>query len=90
MKWGAFFMALAGPMAKQVLISLGIGFISFVGLDAAVTAGLSAAKGYLSGMPSAVISILAIAGVWTAMSIVVGGILARLSMMVLSRLGKIA
>ena len=43
----AFLMALIGPLARQLLVSIGIGLVTFVGLDAAVGAAFSAAKGSL-------------------------------------------
>lgn len=86
---GAFLMALAGPLARQVLISLGIGLVTFVGLDAAVTAALGAAKSNLGQMPAAAAAILARGGVFTAMSVIAGGITARMSMMVLKQFGRV-
>lgn len=90
MNWGSFLFALASPIAKKVLIALGLGFITYAGLDVAVNAALDAAKSNISGMPAAVVAILSIAGVWTSMAIVAGGITARLSMMVFSRIGRVA
>lgn len=86
---GAFLMALAGPLARQVLVSLGIGLITFVGLDAAVTAALGAAKSNLGMMPATVAALLARGGIFTAFSILAGGIVAGVSMTVLSRFGKV-
>lgn len=87
---GAFLMALAGPLARQVLVALGIGLVTFVGLDVAVAAALSAAKANLGQMPAAVAAILSRGGIFTAMSVIAGGITARMSMMVLKQLGRVA
>ncbi|MBB3013526.1 DUF2523 family protein [Cupriavidus alkaliphilus] len=86
----AFLMALIGPLARQALVALGIGLITFVGLDAAVTSALSAAKASLGQLPAAAMAICARGGMFTAMSIIAGGITARMSMMVLKRLGRVA
>ncbi|WP_423200317.1 DUF2523 family protein [Cupriavidus sp. H19C3] len=86
---GAFLMALAAPLARQVLVSLGIGLITYVGLDTAVSGALAAAKSSLGQMPASVAAILARGGIFTAMSIVAGGITARMSMMVLKRMGRV-
>lgn len=83
-------MALAGPMAKKVLSSLGVGVITYVGIDTAVTAGLNAAKGYFGGMSADMIQIAAMYGFFTALSIIAGGITGGLSMMMIQRFGKIA
>lgn len=84
-----FLMALIGPLARQALISLGIGLITFVGVDTAVTGALSAAKGYMGQVPADIAAILARAGMFTAMSVIAGGITARLSMLVLKRMGRV-
>ncbi|WP_454712986.1 DUF2523 family protein [Cupriavidus nantongensis] len=86
----AFLMALIGPLARQALVALGIGLITFVGLDAAVTSALAAAKASLGQLPAAAMAICARGGMFTAMSIIAGGITARMSMMVLKRLGRVA
>jgi hypothetical protein len=90
MPLAAFLMALIGPLARQLLVSIGIGLITFVGLDAAVGAALNAAKGSLSGTPAFAMAILARGGIFTALSIIAGGITARISLMSLKRLGRIA
>lgn len=82
--------ALAGPLAKKVLTALGIGFLTFAGVDTAVNAALSAAKSNFAGITTDIASILAIGGVFTAMSIIAGGITAGLTLMVFSKLAKIA
>ena len=85
----AFLMALIGPLARQALISLGIGLVTFVGVDAAVSGALSAAKGYMGQTPADIAAILARGGIFTAMSIIAGGISAGVSMMVLKRMGRV-
>jgi hypothetical protein len=83
-------MALIGPLARQLLVSIGIGLITFVGLDAAVGAALGAAKSSLSGLPAVAAAILARGGVFTALSIIAGGITARITLMTLKRMGRLA
>lgn len=82
-------IALVGPLAKQALFALGIGLITYVGLDAAVTSALSAAKSSLGQLPAAAMAICARGGMFTAFSIVAGGITARMSMMIVKRLGRV-
>ncbi|ASL74984.1 DUF2523 family protein [Ralstonia pseudosolanacearum] len=89
MPLAGFLMALVGPLARQLLVSLGIGLITYVGLDAAVSAALGAAKSSLAGMPAVAAAILARGGVFTGLSIIAGGITARISMITLKRLGKL-
>lgn len=82
-------MGIAGPMAKQVLISLGIGLVTFAGLDAAVSAALSAAQSNLSGLHVDAAAIMARGGIFTGMSVIAGGITAGVSMIAMKRLGAI-
>lgn len=84
-----FLMALIGPLARQALISLGIGLITFVGVDTAVSSALGAAKGYMGQVAGDYAAILARGGLFTAMSIIAGGIIARVSMLVLKRMGRV-
>lgn len=81
--------ALAAPLAKKVLSALGIGFLTYAGVDAAVNGALSAAKSNFGGVSADITSILALSGMFTAMSIIAGGITAGLTMMVFSKLAKI-
>lgn len=83
-------MALAGPMAKKVLSSLGIGVITYVGLETAVTAGLNSAKSAFGGMTADAIQIAAMYGFFTALSIIAGGIVGGMTMVMLQRFGKVA
>lgn len=85
----AFFMALAGPIAKQVMVSIGIGAITIVGLNAAVSSALGAAKGALGGLTGDAVQLLAMMGFFTSMSIIAGGITAGVSMVALKRFTKI-
>jgi hypothetical protein len=83
---GLFLAAAAGPIAKRVLTSLGIGVVSFVGLDLAVGGALESARTAWSGLPSDVAAYLAVAGVGQALAIVCGGITARVAVITLKRL----
>lgn len=78
--------ALAGPIAKKVLTSLGIGILTYVGIDTAVTAGLVAAKASLAGIGTDYASIAAMFGFFSACSIIAGGITAGLVMMSFKKL----
>lgn len=79
--------ALAGPLAKKVLTSIGIGIITFAGMEAAVTAALAAAKASFTGIGPDIAAIMAMFGIFTVASIIAGGITACLTMMSFKRLG---
>lgn len=84
-----FLMGLIGPLARQALVALGIGLITYVGVDTAVTGALSAAKGYMGQVPADIAALCARGGLFTAMSVIAGGITARVSMMILKRMGRV-
>lgn len=83
-------LALAGPVAKKVMQAVGIGVITYAGLDTATSAALAAAKSNMAGIPADIAAVAAISGIFTAMSVVAGGITAGLSLVALERFGKIA
>lgn len=86
---GSWLVALAGPIARQVLVSLGIGIITFVGLDTGVSAALGAAKSSFTGLSVDAAAVVALGGGFTALSVIAGGITAGISMIALKRFAKL-
>lgn len=87
MGWGAFLMAIVGPLARQVLISLGFAMVTYVGVDTAVNSILDSARAaWSSGLAGDVAQLVAMAGVNTALSIIAGGLVARVTMLTLKKL----
>ncbi|MBN8504877.1 MAG: DUF2523 domain-containing protein [Burkholderiales bacterium] len=83
---GTWLVALASPIARQVLLALGIGVVSFAGIDAVVGQLLGAAKTAWSGLPGAVAAYVAVSGVNTGLALVGGAITARLALIPLKSL----
>lgn len=83
MNLGPLLVAVSGPIARQVLVSLGVGVVTMVGVDAALTSILGAAKAAWAGLPGAVAQYVALSGVNTGLALVAGACSARVSMMVL-------
>lgn len=86
---GAFLAAAVGPLARRALSGLGVGVITFVGLDTAMTAALEQARAAFNGMPADVMGYVMHAGVHTAFSIIAGGITARVAVVSLKKLGQV-
>lgn len=84
-----WFLAAVVPLAKRVLISLGIGFVSYTALTAALNAVISQVSSNISSIPYEISSFLAISGLFTAMGIIFGGVMARVSLMAVERFGKV-
>lgn len=82
MNLSALLMALAGPVAKQVLIALGVGVVSFIGIDLALNALLDVARAAWAGAAAGdVAAYLAMSGANTALSLLAGAMLGRVALM---------
>lgn len=73
------------PLVTRVLSSLGVGTVTYVGAESALSGAFAAAKGAVAGIGGAVAQILAMAGFFDAMAITAGGITSALAWMVLKR-----
>jgi hypothetical protein len=62
------------PVAKQAMVSLGIGTVTYAGATAALNTALAAAKASMQGMTPEVAQILAMAGLFEAMAITAGAL----------------
>jgi len=89
MPFAALLVALTGPIARQVLVSLGIGLVTYAGVDLAVSSMLGQAKAAWNAGPgssaAAAAQLIAMAGGNTALGIIAGGITARVTMLVLKK-----
>jgi len=83
-----FLLAAAWPIAKKVLVSLGIGFVTYQGMSLIadqIRNEVLAAWGQLGG---ATLQILTLGGIPQALGIILGGLTAGAALMAMSRLGK--
>lgn len=78
--------SIAWPLAKKVLVSLGLGYLTYTGLDTAVTSALDTAKAAVGSMPGDVALLVARFGFFDYMSITSGGIVSGLAWMYVKRL----
>lgn len=87
MGWGSWLLALAGPVARRVMISLGLAVVTYTGVSTAVNGILANAKAAWTGSLSAdVLNLVAMAGINTALSILAGACIARVSLVAMKRL----
>jgi hypothetical protein len=68
------------------LSSLGIGVVTFVGVDLAVSNIVGMAKSSWAGADAVLVGLLNLAGVGTSMSIIAGAVTSRLALMVMKRM----
>lgn len=77
---------LAAPIAKRVFSALGLAVVTYVGVSQGLEAALSAAASNFSGLPPGVTQLVALTGVFDGLSIVAGGMIARVAMIPLKRI----
>jgi len=87
--FGSFLLGISGPIARQVMVSIGVGVVTFAGLSTAVSGALGSAKSAIGGLTGDVLQVAAMAGTFTSLSIIAGGIMAGVSMIALKRFTKI-
>lgn len=76
---------LSWPIVSRVMAALGLGTLTYTGVDAALTGVLDNAKTAFSGMSGDVVQIVSMFGFFDAMAITSGGIISGLAWMVLKR-----
>lgn len=86
MPLGSFFLALTGPILWKVLSSLGMGILTYVGVDAAVSAALSTAQSNWGQLGGTAAQLVGLSGANTALSVIAGGVTARVSFMAFKKL----
>lgn len=82
-------LAAAAPLAKRVLVSLGIGWVSYAGITAALGAVQNQIISYWGSMSADVSNILSLFGFGESLGIILGGMAARAALMAVDRLGKV-
>ena len=87
--WGTFLAGIAGPVVKRALTAIGIGTLTIVGLQAAVSSALDAARSHLGGMTGVVSDLVAMTGFFTAASIIAGGVTAAVTMVLLKKMAVV-
>ncbi|BAK77090.1 phage-related protein of unknown function [Pseudogulbenkiania sp. NH8B] len=85
--FAALLFALVRPMARQVLVSLGLGVITYAGMSTALGAINSLIQTNLNGMMPAVAALLGMAGAGQALGILSGAVAYRIGLMVTKRIG---
>lgn len=85
MSWATWLMALVGPIARRVLVSLGISLVTYAGISTAINTLLSNAKSAFGGFGGPAGQLFAMAGGNVFLSIIAGAIIGRVSMIALKR-----
>lgn len=76
--WGGF-LSMIGTIVGRVLISLGIGYVAFRGIDTMVTAAKTSLFTSISSLPQAAVQLAGVLQVGTCVNIMASAVLARLA-----------
>lgn len=87
---GTWLVSLAGPAAKTVLKSIGFGFVTYAALSVALASALNAARAAWGGLGGDVLGLIELAGASQALSIIAGGMVARVAMLSAKKLQLLA
>lgn len=90
MKIFDWLMLVVGPLAKRVLIALGIGVVSYSGLALVADQIKDEVLSSLSGLSGAGYSVIAMTGFFEAVGILLGALSARVALMVVDRLARVS
>lgn len=85
----AFFGSSIGALAKRALVALGIGTVTYAGLDVAFGAARDLVISNYGQITGAAAQLISLAGVGQALGIVLGALAARVGLIALSSLGKV-
>lgn len=84
-----FLIQAIGPLAKRLLVAIGIGTVTYAGLDVAFGAAKNLVISSYGQMSGDVANLVSLAGVGQAIGIILGALAARVAMTALSSLGKV-
>lgn len=76
-----FLVAIATPLVGRVMLALGMGFVTYQGLDALVSAAQSAVIGAYGSMTGPIIQFLGLTGVGQAIGIILSAITTRVALL---------
>lgn len=90
MPLAAFFLSLAGPLARKVLLALGLGVVSYAGLNLIADQLRDVITEKYSLLSGPVLDLLNLIGFGQAVGIVLGAIIARAAFAAISKIGAMS
>jgi hypothetical protein len=84
-----FFSASIGPLLKRALVAIGIGTITYTGMDVAFGAARDLVISNYGAMGAATAGLVSLAGVGQAFGIILGALSARVGLTIMSKLGSV-
>lgn len=86
---GAFLTASVVPLVKKVLLALGLGTITYAGLQTAFDAAQGQVISHYGAMSGGTLQLVNLAGVGQAIGIILGALAARVGIAALSKIGRV-
>ena len=83
----AWLLAAVAPLAKRVLIALGIGTITYTGVDALISAVQSSISQQFGQLSAELAGLVAMTGFFDCIGILLGALAARAGVAAVARLG---
>lgn len=87
---GVWLLAIAWPVAKKVLVMLGIGFVSYAGISTLTSNVIAHAQSNWGAVSGAMFQLSSLGGIPDVLGIICGALVARASLMAVDKLQKIA
>lgn len=90
MAWGAFLVAIAGSVARRVVVSLGLGVITYTGFAYMKSQIDAAVDSALTGIPADVYQIIALGGFVDALGVWLGALTTVAALVAFGKIGPLA
>ena len=87
--FGVYLASVSVPIAKRVLSGLGVGVVTYIGLDLALQTVKDMVIQNWGMMPAGALTLMTLSGVSQGVGIILGAIAARYSMIQLSALARV-
>lgn len=87
--WAKLFLYLAGPIAIRVLATLGLGVVTYIGFDAALTAIFTQIQTQFGALSADLSGLLFMSGVPTAMAMIMSAMFARIAIVQVSKIQRL-
>lgn len=87
--WARLLLSLAGPLAIRVLAALGLGIVTFVGFDSALTLAFTTIQGQFAAVPADMMGLLYMSGLPTGMAMILSALFARIAIMQVSKIQRL-
>jgi len=85
MTWAAWILGLVAPIAKRVMVSLGIGIVTVAGFDLAIGQLTTMINQSIGGTTSDILGLATMMGIPEAIGIMLGGITSAATLMAVKR-----